>query len=141
MGGAFVGALVVAIIAFLYSRRARGGPTVPPVTPEPSLPPPPDEIPPLPADEAQRLFNQAQGSGDPNTISSIADTLFAQGYTNLAQACEAALNAYSRGLSCTSASCINTQIEPAINTLGQLGFIGLLGQLSVHQSLVVARGQ
>lgn len=139
MGATFVGALVVAIIALLYSQRARAGklPPRPPAPPGPIV----DDIPPMTMEDAQIAFNQAQASSDPNEISSIVDVLFEQGYTNLAQAGEAALNAYSRGLSCNSASCINTTVEPALNQLGQLGFVGLFGVLSVHLSQIVASGQ
>lgn len=90
---------------------------------------------------AQAIFNQAQASSSTIEIESILETLVENGYENLARACESALNAYGRGASCFSAICINTVIEPALNQLGQLGFTGLFGVLSVHLSQVVASGQ
>lgn len=140
MGATFFGALVVAIIALFYSKRVRGGTIVP----GPELPPgpaPEDEIPPMTDADAQGAFNQAQASSSIIEIEYVLEALAANGYENLARSCEAALNAYGRGASCTSASCINTTIEPALNQLGQLGFMGLFGILSVHLSQVVASGQ
>lgn len=90
---------------------------------------------------AQAIFNQAQASSSTIEIESILETLVENGYENLARACETALNAFNYGSSCFSASCINTIIEPSLNQLGQLGFTGLFGILSVHLSQVVASGR
>lgn len=90
---------------------------------------------------AQAIFNQAQASSSTIEIESILETLAENGYENFARACESALNAFNNGSSCFSASCINAIIEPSLNRLGQLGFTGLFGVLSVHLSQVVQSGQ